>query len=72
MIIITKKYVNFEISVVRTGVYNKIIIRHNGIMTATIYGFLLPHFVLVRSDNAPNRGSLNAFQTDQIIKPTVI
>jgi len=54
------------------GVHNNTITMHNGIIDAIMYGVLLPHLVFVRSDKAPNSGSLIAFQMLHNINPSVI
>ena len=50
------------------GVKRKIIIIDKGIRANIIQGIRLPHLVCVWSDIYPSRGSLKAFQKDQIIK----
>jgi len=54
------------------GVNVKINTRRTGISPAIIHGFLLPYLDVVRSDKAPMRGSLSAFQKAQIINAITI
>jgi hypothetical protein len=72
-IITIKKYKKLEISfvipIIRGGVYNKIIMNPRGIKETIIHGIRRPHFVCVRSESPPNKGSFNPFQIDQIINP---
>ena len=47
-------------------------IKRTGISPPIIQGFLLPYLDFVRSDKAPMRGSLSAFQKAQIINAITI